>query len=82
VYPEALDGGPLSRVKNGDLICVDAKAGKLTIELDEKALADRESVKVDLSAYHHGYGREMFGWMRRAASNPEQGASFFWNHEA
>ncbi len=82
VYPEALDGGPLSRVKNGDRICVDAKSGKLNIELDEKALADRESVKVDLSAYHHGYGREMFGWMRRAASNPEQGASFFWNHEA
>ena len=82
VYPEALDGGPLSRVKNGDRICVDAKSGKLNIELDEKALADRESVKADLSGYHHGYGREMFGWMRRAASNPEQGASFFWNHEA
>lgn len=82
VYPEALDGGPLARIKNGDRICVDAKAGSLRIDLDDKELAGRESVKADLSASHQGYGRELFGWMRRAASNPEQGASFFWNHEA
>ncbi len=82
VYPEALDGGPLARVKSGDRICVDAKAGSLRIDIDDEELAKRESFKADLSAYHHGYGREMFGWMRRAASNPEQGASFFWNHEA
>ena len=82
VYPEALDGGPLARVKAGDRICVDAKAGSLRIDIDDEELAKRESFKADLSAYHHGYGREMFGWMRRAASNPEQGASFFWNHEA
>ncbi|WP_273426834.1 phosphogluconate dehydratase [Marinobacter sp.] len=82
VYPEALDGGPLARVKDGDWICVDAKAGSLRIDIDDKELAKRESVKPDLSAYHHGYGRELFGWMRRSASTPEQGASFFWNHEA
>ncbi|MCK2147961.1 MULTISPECIES: phosphogluconate dehydratase [Marinobacter] len=82
VYPEALDGGPLARVKDGDWICVDAKAGSLRIDIDDTELAKRESVKPDLSAYHHGYGRELFGWMRRSASTPEQGASFFWNHEA
>ncbi len=82
VYPEALDGGPLARVQAGDRILVDAKAGSLRIDIDDEELAKRESFKADLSAYHHGYGREMFGWMRRAASNPEQGASFFWNHEA
>lgn len=82
VYPEALDGGPLSRVKNGDLVCLDAERGRLSIEVDQQEFAARESVKADLTGYHHGYGRELFGWMRRAASNPEEGASFFWNHEA
>ena len=82
VYPEALDGGPLAKVKNGDMVCLDAESGVLVIRVDDQEFAGRESEKADLSGYHHGYGRELFGWMRRAASNPEEGASFFWNHEA
>ncbi|MFL1465357.1 phosphogluconate dehydratase [Marinobacter sp. HN1S83] len=82
VYPEALDGGPLARVRDGDLVCLDAERGRLSIEVDQEEFAAREPVKADLTGYHHGYGRELFGWMRRAASNPEEGASFFWNHEA
>jgi len=82
VYPEALDGGPLAKVKNGDMVCLDAESGVLAIRVDDQEFASRESEKADLSGYHHGYGRELFGWMRRAASNPEEGASFFWNHEA
>ncbi|MGF2685204.1 phosphogluconate dehydratase [Marinobacter sp. DUT-3] len=82
VYPEALDGGPLARVRDGDLVCLDAERGRLSIEVDQEEFAAREPVKADLTGYHHGYGRELFGWMRRAANNPEEGASFFWNHEA
>jgi phosphogluconate dehydratase len=82
VYPEALDGGPLAKVKNGDPVCLDAESGVLAIRVDEQEFAGRDSEKADLTGYHHGYGRELFGWMRRAASNPEEGASFFWNHEA
>ncbi|MFL1453410.1 phosphogluconate dehydratase [Marinobacter sp. GN3S48] len=82
VYPEALDGGPLARVRDGDLVCLDAERGRLSIEVEPQEFAAREPVKADLTGYHHGYGRELFGWMRRAASNPEEGASFFWNHEA
>jgi len=82
VYPEAANGGPLSKIRNGDIICVDAEAGKLAIALTDEELDQREQVTVDLSASHTGLGREMFGWMRRAASSPEEGASFFWNHDA
>lgn len=82
VYPEALDGGPLARVRNGDLVCLDASQGVLAVRVDEQDFAARETEKADLTGYHHGYGRELFGWMRRSASNPEEGASFFWNHEA
>ncbi|MBE0484593.1 phosphogluconate dehydratase [Marinobacter sp.] len=82
VYPEALDGGPLARIEAGDLVCVDAINGTLSVRLDEGALAARSVATQDLSAHHQGYGRELFGWMRRSASNPEQGASAFWTHEA
>jgi len=82
VYPEAANGGPLSKIRNGDIICVDAEAGKLAVALTSEELDQRTQVTVDLSASHTGLGREMFGWMRRAASSPEEGASFFWNHDA
>lgn len=82
VYPEALDGGPLARVRHGDMILLDAEAGSLTVDVDEAEFAAREPAGADLKASHHGYGRELFGWLRRSASTPEEGASFFWNHDA
>ncbi|EDM45818.1 phosphogluconate dehydratase [Marinobacter algicola] len=82
VYPEAANGGELCRVRNGDVINLDAVAGTLGIEVSAEEFASREAEKADLSSYHHGLGRELFGWMRKAASNPEEGASFFWNHDA
>lgn len=82
VYPEAANGGELCRVRNGDVISLDAVAGTLEIEVSAEEFASREAEKADLSSYHHGLGRELFGWMRKAASNPEEGASFFWNHDA
>lgn len=77
VYPEAFEGGALARVQNGDLICLDADKGVLSIILDEAEFTAREPAKPDLSAYHKGYGRELFGWMRRVVSTPEEGASVF-----
>lgn len=82
VYPEALDGGPLAKIQDGDLICVDAANGRLTVSLEPGELAAREVENADLSGYHQGYGRELFGWFRRGVSTPEEGASFFWNHQA
>jgi phosphogluconate dehydratase len=82
VYPEALDGGPLARVQDGDVIRLDAVAGNLSIAVSDQEFAARAPEKADLSAYHHGFGRELFGWLRRSSSNPEEGASFFWNHDA
>lgn len=82
VYPEAANGGQLCRVRNGDVINLDAVSGTLEIDVSAEEFASREAEKADLSSYHHGLGRELFGWMRKAASNPEEGASFFWNHDA
>jgi phosphogluconate dehydratase len=82
VYPEAANDGPLSRVKSGDVITLDAVKGVLEVHVPASELAQRPIEKPDLSANRHGLGRELFGWMRKAASTAEEGASFFWNHDA
>ncbi|WP_144776844.1 MULTISPECIES: phosphogluconate dehydratase [Marinobacter] len=82
VYPEAANDGPLSRVKSGDVITLDAVRGVLEVNVPASELAQRPVGKPDLVANRHGLGRELFGWMRKAASTAEEGASFFWNHDA
>ncbi|SFM50963.1 phosphogluconate dehydratase [Marinobacter zhejiangensis] len=82
VYPEALDGGPLAKVRDGDLICLDADSGNLVLEVTESELNDRQPATAELSAHRSGFGRELFGWMRQSVANPEDGGSVFWNHHA
>lgn len=73
VSPEALDGGPLARLRDGDVVRVDAVAGTLDV-LDPAAL-DRENVLPDLSANEHGVGRELFAAFRRHVGPAEAGAT-------
>ena len=72
VTPEAADGGPLAYVRDGDVIRVDALTGKLEIRLDPKELMARKAARPPGSA--PGYGRELFGLMRRAAGPADAGA--------
>ena len=71
VTPEAANGGPLAYVRDGDLIRLDAETGRLEIKVDN--LRAREPALAPAAG--HGYGREMFGWMRAGASNADEGAS-------
>lgn len=80
--PEACHGGLLAKVRDGDLIRLDADSGELKLLVDETELALREPVRADLSANHHGMGRELFGGMRRLVSGAEQGASFLFVDES
>nr|MBA3323784.1 phosphogluconate dehydratase [Paracoccaceae bacterium] len=73
VSPEALDGGPLARLADGDLVRVDAVAGTLDV-LTPGAL-DRPIVTPDLSANEFGVGRELFAAFRRTVGPAETGAS-------
>ncbi|MFF7707162.1 phosphogluconate dehydratase [Pseudomonas sp. NPDC007930] len=76
VCPEALDGGPLAFVRDGDVIRVDGVNGTLQVLVEANELAARERTypTVDSSS---GCGRELFGFMRMAFSSAEQGASAF-----
>ncbi|MBE02584.1 phosphogluconate dehydratase [Marinobacter lutaoensis] len=78
VYPEALDGGPLARVRDGDMICLDAVQGALSVEVPEAAFAARTPARTDVSGHHAGFGRELFAWMRGSVGSAEEGASVFW----
>jgi len=81
VYPEALEGGPLARLRDGDIICLDAEAGTLSVEVDAQTLAARSPARPDLSAHHTGFGRELFAWMRDVVAPAEEGASVFWRED-
>jgi phosphogluconate dehydratase len=70
--PEAADGGPLARVRDGDVIRLDAETGRLEIKVDERELMARPAAQAAPSGF--GYGRELFGWMRRAAGPADAGA--------
>ena len=77
VYPEAARGGVLARVRDGDMIRVDATHGELSVGVSDDELATREPATADLSANQHGLGRELFAWFRTGASEAEQGATLF-----
>jgi phosphogluconate dehydratase len=77
VSPESLAGGPLAKVRDGDTIRLDARAGTLAALVDEAAWAGRESAPIAPAAAEanaHGLGRELFGGMRRSVTSAEEGA--------
>ena len=73
VSPEALDGGPLARLRDGDLVRVDAVAG--TLDVLTPGVLDRPNVRPDLVANGFGLGRELFGVFRNHVGPAEAGAS-------
>jgi phosphogluconate dehydratase len=73
--PEAVDGGPLARVRDGDLIRLDAEAGTLEALVDPAEWAARVPATADLSANDHGIGRDLFARLRRGMGGAETGAS-------
>ena len=77
VSPEALAGGPLARLRDGDIIRLDAIAGTLAALVDEAEWSAREPVLLDPAQAEdnaHGLGRELFGGMRRTVRSAEEGA--------
>ncbi len=74
LYPEAADDGPLARLRDGDMISLDADSGRLEVEVDEAEWQARPISHPDLTGNHRGWGRELFGSLRQAVSTPETGA--------
>ena len=73
--PEAVDGGPLARVRDGDIIRLDAEAGTLEALVAPAEWAARAIATADLSANDHGIGRDLFAHLRRGMGSAKSGAS-------
>ncbi len=75
VCPEALDGGPIAYIKDGDMLRVDAVSGSLDILTS--GVMDRVPAVADLSSNQHGSGRDLFDVFRLAVGPADAGASVF-----
>ena len=78
VSPEAADGGPLAKVKDGDVILLNSQTGELVVkvpaaEWDARPLATMPEALRQANGL--GVGRELFAGMRRHALSAEEGAA-------
>ena len=76
VSPEAAAGGLIGRLRDGDILRLDAEAGRLEARLDARELHSRPPTVV-APGHDVGFGRELFANMRSAVTSAEQGATTF-----
>ncbi len=73
--PEAANGGPLAKLKDGDIIRLDAETGTIDVLNDE--FVHRVPLTVDLTNNEFGNGRELFSLFRQNASEASEGGGIF-----
>jgi phosphogluconate dehydratase len=73
VTPEAFSGGPLAKLRDGDVVRLCAERGELTALVDDQEWIRRENAVAPLAPF--GTGRELFAFMRHGADGAERGAS-------
>ncbi|HTX05085.1 MAG TPA: phosphogluconate dehydratase [Steroidobacteraceae bacterium] len=71
--PEVLSGGPLGKVRDGDIIRLDSLKGTLEALVPQESWQSRPIATADLSANGHGMGRELFRAFRMQAAAAEEG---------
>jgi len=83
VTPEAICGGVLAKVRDGDRIRIDVGAGRLDLLLDDEAIAARGYADPGVRAVRYGVGRQIFAPLRGNLQSAEEGASslFTYVHE-
>jgi phosphogluconate dehydratase len=73
--PECIDGGPLVKVLDGDIISLNTQTGEVNVLLDTAEFNARIPAKNSAKDHQFGMGRELFGAFRANASSAETGAS-------
>jgi phosphogluconate dehydratase len=77
VTPEAVEGGAIGNIRDGDLIRLDAVAGRLDVLVERHEWNARIPAQADLSAAQAGVGRELFALFRDRVGRADVGASIF-----
>ena len=75
--PEALLGGNIAKIQNGDILRLNAITGELNVLVDAQTLQMRPVNPPDLLPHHHTVGRRLFAGMRSLSSSAETGAMAF-----
>ena len=73
--PEAQEGGPIAKLRDGDMVRLDATTGELLALVDKTEWENREVVTADLSGNQFGMGVELLSSMRANVSSADTGAS-------
>jgi phosphogluconate dehydratase len=76
VTPESVHGGPISRLRDGDVVRLDSVAGLLEVVVDPEEFAARAPARRATSEVA-GTGRELFGAFRAAVGRADEGAHVF-----
>ena len=77
VTPEAAAGGAIGKIRNGDVVRLDAREGRLDVLVDAEVWARRGHAESDLSRSHVGMGRELFSAFRGQVGAADEGAAIF-----
>lgn len=77
VGPEASRGGPIAKLRDGDIVRVDAVSGQLDVKMDAAEFAARAAAPFRPNDSASGLGRELFSGFRAAVTGSEQGGSVF-----
>lgn len=73
--PEAVTGGTIAKVQDGDIICMDAHNSILQLKVSDSELAQRSPYAHNLDSIRYGMGRQIFAALRRDMLGAEEGAS-------
>ena len=75
VSPEAVNGGMIAKIQNGDMVRLDCDTQELVLEVSDSELAKRIAPLADVSVHQRGCGRDLFALFRQHATHAEEGAS-------
>ncbi len=76
ITPEAAEGGPLAKLRDGDVLRIDAESGTLDV-VSPADWRERAPAQLDLGRNMRGVGRELFSLFRANACSAERGGSSF-----
>ena len=74
--PEAVEGGIIAKIHEGDIVTLDAPNGILKLHVSDEDLAQRE-LQISQASQTFGTGRELFTGFRNIVSSADLGASAF-----
>ncbi|MCX8256376.1 MAG: phosphogluconate dehydratase, partial [Beijerinckiaceae bacterium] len=77
VTPEAVNGGGIGRIVDGDIVRIDGDAGTLSVLVPPEEWAARPQAEADLSASTFGCGRDLFAMFRANVGGADAGAAVF-----